>query len=73
MSMKQLCEIADSFNIYRKGGSFACNAFGGDKGKNKVQCDRKARKWYGGGKSTVKFVLISAVEEFFKEECLDWN
>ncbi len=73
MSMVQLCNIADSFKIPRKGGSFACNAFGGDKGKYEVQSDRKARKWYGGGKKPVKFVLISAVEEFFKEEELNWR
>lgn len=70
MSMVQLCNISESLG---KSRSFACNAFGGDKGKYDVQSDRKARKWYGGGKSVVKFVLISAVEEFFEEERLNWK
>ena len=73
MSMAQLCNIADSFKIPRKGGSFACNAFGGDKGKYKVISERKAWKWYGGGKNTVKFVLVSAVEKFFEDEGMDWK
>lgn len=73
MSMAQLCNIADSFKIPRRGGSFACNAFGGDKGKCDVQSDRKAWKWYGGGKNTVKFVLVRAVERFFEEEGMDWK
>lgn len=69
MSMVQLCNISESLG---KSRSFACNAFGGDKGKYEVELARKARKWYGGGKRTVKFVLIRAVEEFFKEEGLNW-
>jgi hypothetical protein len=72
MSMVQLCNISESLG---KSRGFACNAFGGDKGKYKVSQERKARKWYGEVKVgiPVKFVLISAVEEFFREEGLNWK
>jgi predicted transglutaminase-like cysteine proteinase len=72
MSMVQLCNISESLG---KSRSFACNAFGGDKGKYKVSQERKARKWYGEVKVgiPVKFVLVSAVEDFFKEEGLNWK
>ena len=70
MSMKQLCNISESLG---KSRSFACDAFGGDKGKYDVQIDRKARKWDGKGKRVKKFVLVSAVEKFFEEAGLNWK
>ena len=73
MSMAQLCKISKNFGIRGKGGSFACNAFGGDKGAIPVQSDRQAWWWYKGRKSPVKFVLIRAVERFFEEEGLPWK
>ena len=70
ISMVQLCNISESLG---KSRSFACNAFGGDKGKYPVQADRQAWVWLKGGKQVKKFVLISAVEEFFNEEGLYWK
>lgn len=46
ISMKQLCAIAKAHNG-GKGGSAACNAFGGDKGDIPVQPARQAWKWNG--------------------------
>ena len=73
MSMKQLCDIADGFKVFRKGKSFACAAFGGDKGEIPVQAVRQARVWLKGGNRVKKFVLVRAVEKFFEEEGLDWK
>ena len=70
MSMVQLCNLSEKFG---KSRSFACNAFGGDKGAIPVQSDRQAWVWGGGGKQVKKFVLISAVERFFEEERLPWK
>ena len=66
MFMTQLCNIAEfKFNI---GRSKACNAFGGDKGKHKVISVRKARIYDGR-----KYVLVSAVIDYFAELGLDWS
>lgn len=73
MAMDQLCNIAESFGIYGKGRSFACNAFGGDKGRKPVHIDRQTREWKQGGKRIKKFVRILAVEKFFEEEGLLWK
>lgn len=73
MSMKQLCDVADSFDIFRKGKSFACAAFGGDKGAIPVQADRQSWVWLKGGKRVKKFILIRAAIRFFEEEGLDWK
>lgn len=70
MSMVQLCNISVSLG---ESCSFACNAFGGDKGAIAVQSDRQAWVWSKGGKRIKKFVLIRAVERFFEEEGLDWK
>jgi hypothetical protein len=68
MSMVQLCNIAEKFGMTR---SFACNAFGGDKGKYKVEPARMARAVMIGN-ILRKFVLTSAVAEFFSENNIPW-
>jgi addiction module HigA family antidote len=73
MSMAQLCNIAESFGIQRKGRSFACNAFGGDRGALLKPSDRQCYEWRKGGYRIKRFVLISAVEKFFKVEGLPWK
>ncbi len=70
MSMVQLCNLSEKFG---KSRSFACNAFGGDKGNRPVQADRQAWVWLKGGKRVKKFVLIRAVERFFEEEGFYWD
>lgn len=67
ISMKQLCALAE-----QHGHSLhaACEAFGGDKGRIPVQPDRQAR--YIGGHRIKKFVLISAVEEYFESLGIKW-
>jgi len=64
MFMTQMCNITEK---YGRGRSSACNAFGGDKGKKQVISVRKARV-YGNR----KYVLVSAVIDYFKELGLDW-
>ncbi len=64
MTMVQLCNIAESKGI---GRSRACNAFGGDKGKHKVVSERMART-----DGFRKFVLVSAVVDYFKELGIKW-
>ncbi|MHB8136065.1 MAG: uracil-DNA glycosylase family protein [Anaerolineaceae bacterium] len=70
MSMVQLCNLSEKFG---KSRSFACNAFGGDKGAIPVQSDRQVWVWLMGGKQVKKFVLIRALERFFDEEGLPWK
>lgn len=69
MSMVQLCNIADA---HGQSCSSVCNAFGGDKGDIPVQPDRQAWKWNGSGHKRVKFVQVSAVEDYFKIIGIDW-
>ncbi len=64
MTMVQFCNIAEEHGI---GRSRACNAFGGDRGKYQVISDRLARVFNGR-----KFVLVRAVDEYFKELGIDW-
>ena len=73
MSMNQLCNIAESFRIPGKGRSFACNAFGGDKGHIPVQIGRQTWEWKKDWKKYRKFVRILAVVRFFEEEKLPWK
>ncbi len=68
MLMTQLCNIAEKYQNTR---SIACNAFGGDKGKYKVDETRMARAVMIGRKLR-KFVLVSAVEEYFREIGINW-
>ncbi len=69
ISMKQLCNITDARGL---GRSSACNAFGGDNGDKPVQPDRQAWKWNRPGHRVKKFVLVSAVENYFGEIGVDW-
>jgi len=64
MSMVQFCNVAV---VHGVGRSRACNAFGGDRGKYQVISDRMARAYNGR-----KFVLIRAVDEYFKQLGIDW-
>jgi len=68
MTMVQLCNIAESHGMTR---SRACNAFGGDKGKYQVEPIRKARVILIGNRLR-KYVLVSAVSDFFFQENIDW-
>ena len=70
ISMKQLCNISEK---YGQGRPIACNAFGGDKGKIPVQPERQTWEWKQGGHKIKKFVLISAVEKYFREAGIDWK
>jgi hypothetical protein len=68
ISMVQLCNIAEQYGLTR---SKVCNAFGGDKGKYNVKPTRMARAaWIGN--QLRKYVLTSAVEEYFLEMGIDW-
>lgn len=64
MTMVQFCNIAKTHGI---GQSRACNAFGGDRGKYQVISDRMARVF-----NRRKFVLIRAVDRYFKEMGINW-
>jgi hypothetical protein len=64
ITMVQLCNIAENNKI---GRSKVYNAFGGNKGKIKVISERKAREF--GGR---KFVLVSAVIDYFQELGIAW-
>jgi|GEM_PF-495262 len=68
MTMAQFCKIAE---VQKKGGSRACNAFGGDRGKCKVASDRKTRAAWVGRKLR-KYVLVSAAEQYFRENGIRW-
>lgn len=70
ISMVQLCNIAKKYNQKRK---TACDAFGGDNGDIPVKSERQAWKWEQPGHRRKKFVLISAVEKYFKEIGIDWQ
>lgn len=63
ISMVQLCNIAEDHGLTRPN---ACNAFGGDRGKIKVEPARMARAVIVGNKLR-KFVLVSAAAEYFAE------
>lgn len=64
MTMVQFCNIAEEHGF---GRSRACNAFGGDRGKYQVVSDRMARVYNGR-----KFVLIRAIDPYFKELGIVW-
>ncbi len=69
IKLSQLCKIAEEKGI---GGSRACNAFGGDKGKYKVVTERKARAVCHGSQPR-KFVLTAAAIDYLSEMGLhDW-
>ncbi len=69
IKMSQLCRI-DPKRIGRK--MRACEAFGGDSGRNEVQEDRKART-VKHGKSVRKYVLTPAAIDYLKEVGItDW-
>ena len=68
MTMVQLCNIAEKHGRTR---GFACNAFGGDKGKYRVEPNRMARAVMIGNKLR-KFVLVSAVKDFLSENNIKW-
>ena len=68
ITMVQLCNIAEDHNLTR---SNACNAFGGDRGKYVVEPERMARAVMVGNKLR-KYVLVSAVAEYFKEHNINW-
>jgi hypothetical protein len=67
ISMKQLCALAEHHDHSLHA---ACDAFGGNKGRIAVQPDRQAR--YIAGHQTKKFVLVSAVEDYFKILGIKW-
>jgi hypothetical protein len=69
MSMVQLCNLAEEKG---QGRSSACNAFGGDNGDIPVIASRQAYWWYGEGHRKKKFVLITAVEQYFREVGIEW-
>ena len=64
MSMVQLCNIAQENHRTR---SSACRAFGGDNGDIPVRPERQARVF-----GYRKFVLVSAVKEYFSDIGIDW-
>ena len=67
MTMVQLCNISEAHGM---GRSKACNAFGGDRGKYKVQSVRMARLPKNQPKR--KYVLVSAVIDYFAEIKVTW-
>ena len=69
--MKQLCDIAIALS-HGHGVSAACNEFGGDKGDVPVHPNRQAWRWNGPGHRINKFVLVSAVDNYFVEIGLKW-
>jgi hypothetical protein len=68
ITMVQLCNIAEDHDLTR---STACNAFGGDRGKYQVEPARMARAVWIGNKLR-KYVLVSAVAEYFAERRISW-
>ncbi len=64
ITMVQMCNITERKGL---GRSKACNAFGGDKGKFDVLSVRKARIF-----GDRKYVLVSAVIDYFNELGLSW-
>jgi hypothetical protein len=69
ISMKQLCNITEAHGRHR---SPACNDFGGDNGDIPVQPDRQAWKWKEPGHRIKKFVLVRAVDDYFRMIGIDW-
>jgi hypothetical protein len=68
MLMTQLCNIVEKWGYTR---GWAARAFGGDKGKIDVEPERMARAACDGNQLR-KFVLVSAVDAFFKENNIIW-
>lgn len=68
MTMVQLCDIAENCGRTR---GWAHDAFGGDRGKYSVEPARMARVAYV-GKQLRKYVLVSAVSDFFNEHGIPW-
>lgn len=69
MKMSQFCKIAE---ITKIGGSKACNAFGGDKGKYSVVSERMARAVCHNTQAR-KFVLTTAAVAYFQEHgIMEW-
>ncbi len=63
ISLAQLCRIDPKPAGFRK--MRACEAFGGDRGRNEVIPERKVRA-VKHGKSVRKYVLVSAVINYLK-------
>lgn len=70
ISMVQLCNLAEKYGLTR---SCACDAFGGDNGDIPVPIVRKAWICREPGHRRKKFVLISAVEKYFREVGVEWE
>lgn len=68
ITMVQLCNIAEKLGLTRR---TACYAFGGDRGVILVEPARMARAAFV-GKQLRKYVLVSAVEDFFQEKGIAW-
>jgi hypothetical protein len=69
ISMKQMCNITQAHGRHR---SPACDDFGGDNGDIPVQPDRQTWKWKKPGHRIKKFVLVRAVENYFRAIGIDW-
>jgi hypothetical protein len=67
IKLSQLCKIAAKKGI---GGSRACNAFGGDKGKYKVISERKVRAVMHKSQPR-KYVLTTAAFDYLKQMGLE--
>jgi hypothetical protein len=63
IKMSQLCEITQRHGL---GRSPACEAFGGDRGRNKVSPERQARA-VEHKKSVRKYVLTTAAIEYLRQ------